>query len=74
MSELDKLLRWMPFKKLYQDGDVEVECRLIFIPTRGNKHYSWSCGYYCFEYDYWLVCGYGNTPEEALLHLKKQLK
>ena len=76
ISELNKWLSDLPQIIKYKDGDVIVNCQLVFYYCKdyyGDER-KWVAAYHCSEYDCHLMCGYGVTLVEAVNHLRKVLK
>ena len=63
LSELPEIIKW-------RDKDDMLLGRLGLYYHK-DRHYKWSALYYCVEYDFVLMCGYGKTPVEAVEHLNK---
>lgn len=76
ISELNKWLSDLPEVIKYKDGDAIVDCRLSFYFHKGNKteKSSWTVAYHCVEYNYFLMCGHGETLVKAVNHLRRVLK
>lgn len=73
--ELNEWLSDLPQVIKYKDGDAIMDCWLTFSYLKEYKGKSkWVAAYYCGEYDYYLMCGYGVTLIEAVNHLRRVLK
>lgn len=73
ISELNKWLSDLPEIVKYKDGDVIVDCRLTFYFHKNGEH-KWTAAYYCEEFDYFLLHGFGDTIVAAVNHLRRVLK
>lgn len=75
ISELNRWLSDLPKVIKDKDGDTIVDCRLTFYLSSEYESYRWTASYYyCSEYDFHLMCGYGTTLVEAVNHLRRVLK
>ncbi len=72
MTNLEKMLDMLPQSKTYQDGEEKVKCDLVIFYNKKRKT-KWTVGYYSCEHDYFLMCGYGVSIEEAIKHLQRQI-
>ena len=73
ITELNEWLTDLPTTLRYRDGEEIVDCCLTFYFHKDGSH-KWTVAYYCREYDYFVVCGYGDTIVEAVTHLRKLYK
>lgn len=72
-DELEKILSKLPETIKYKDGKEMVSARLgLHFHKCGTPR--WTIAYYCAEYDYIVMCGYGKTAVEAANHLLKLYK
>lgn len=72
--ELNDYLDDLPEVIMYEDGEEMVKCRLCFYYSSTDAKHKWTAAYHCSEYDYFVICGYGNTITEAVDHLRKLYK
>lgn len=73
ITELNKWLSDLPTVVRYKYGEEMTDCRLVFFFNKVTEQ-QWTAGYYSGEFDYFVMCGYGNTIVEAVGHLRKLYK
>ena len=73
IAELNEWLTDLPTVVRYKYGEEYADCRLVFFFNKTTTQ-KWTAGYYSGEFDFFVLCGYGDTITEAVVHLRKLYK